>query len=205
MAKHVQRFRPGRAISNLGYSSFRLARRIAQSLSVFFLPIVVLALVVAAVTGHLNFIGDGSLAPGRENGLVKAPKPFRRDVIYYRSDLIDVIKESRTRGRDPLASFDVFKSACQDASTAWPYPIKPVELRFEAWGKEMHYAHTSQPTVHIDQENFAALLPLLRELQTLILEGGGAGRGELPTSHHLAEPVDREKWQNLERPEFDYL
>jgi hypothetical protein len=46
-------------------------------------------------------------------------------------DFIDVIKESRKRGRDPLASFDVFKSACQDSSTGWRLAIKRVEVLYE--------------------------------------------------------------------------
>jgi hypothetical protein len=205
MAKHGQRFRAGEVISNIGYGLLRLARGIAQSLCVFALPIVVVALVVAGVTGQLNFTGDGDLASGRKNGLVKAPKPFRLDVIYYMRDFVDVIQDSRKRGRDPLVSFDVFKSACQDSSTGWPFAIKRVEVRREVWSTEMHVTRTSQPTVVIDQMNFAAQMPLLRELQTLILEGGAAGSGELPKSHHFAEPVNREKWHHLERPEFDYL
>ena len=180
-------------------------RGIARWLCVFALPIVVAALVVAGVTGHVNCTGDGRPAPGGQNDTVKAPRPFQLNVIYYSRDFVDVMKVSRKRGRDPLASFDVFKSACQDASAGWPFVIKRVKLRYEDWIREMHFTRASESTIVIDQTNFDAQLPLLKELQTLILEGGGAGRGKLPKSQRCAEPVNREKWHILEQPEFDYL
>jgi hypothetical protein len=67
------------------------------------------------------------------------------------------------------------------------------------------FSRASQSTIVIDQTKFVVLLPLLRELQTLILDGGGTGYGKLPKSQQFAEPVNREKWQSLEQPEFDYL
>ncbi len=204
MAKFGRRFRAAQIASAICSCAFVMIYRVAQSLCVLALPITVAALVVAGVSGHSNFTSGARPEADGENGLVKKPKPFRLGVAYYTREFVDVVEKSRERGRDPLASFDALESAWRDASH-WPFAIKCVEVSYDDPTTERLIARTSQPTVVIDQTNFAALLPLLRELQTLILEGGGVGRGKLPQSQRFAEPVNREKWHILEQPEFDDL
>jgi len=189
--------------SNLKRVSYRLVCSIAQRLGVWALPIVVGALVIAELSSRFSFFGNGPMAPIEENAEAKRVQLLRNDVLYYTSDLGVAVKLARRRGRDMLASFDVFQSALRVTSAGWPCAIKRVEIRLEERGTERRCLRTSQPTVVIDQTNFVVLRPLLKELQTVILEGDGTGRGKLPESPYYANPVERDKWHILEEPDFD--
>jgi hypothetical protein len=48
----------------------------------------------------------------------------------------------------------------------------------------------NNPAVAVDAKNFTELLPLLKDIETLILVGDGTGRGKLPYSRYEAEPAE---------------
>jgi hypothetical protein len=50
----------------------------------------------------------------------------------------------------------------------------------------------NSPAVAVDAKNFTELLPLLKDIETLILVGDGTGRGKLPYSGYEAEPAELE-------------
>jgi hypothetical protein len=191
------------ATSNIKRDLFRLLSGIVQRLGVWALPVGVVALALAGLSDRVTFIGDAGRAPGRDNVRTQRAKPYRLEVLYYTRDFVDLVTESRKRGRDLLASFDAFESAREEASSGWPLAVKQVSLAHEDTITERHVARASRPTVVIDRTSFAALLPLLQELQGLILEGDGTGSGKLHKSHYFAVPVSRAKWHILERPDFD--
>ena len=48
----------------------------------------------------------------------------------------------------------------------------------------------NSPAVAVDAKDFTESLPLLKEIETLILVGDGTGRGKLPYSGHEAESAE---------------
>jgi hypothetical protein len=155
------------------------------------------------LTNYSNVRSHTGSGHGHEDIVLQGRRPFLTEIIYYSADLISVVRKGRPRDRDVLANFDVFQSAWRVHSAARPFTFKLVTLPTEEPITGKAVAGAIRPTVQLERTNFDELVPLLKDLRAMILEGDGFGRGNLRQGGHAAEPVQPEKWHLIEAPDFD--
>jgi hypothetical protein len=183
--------RLGRAASNILGAAFSFVRRGCSSLGVWIMPIVVGALVAAALSGGLSFHRGAGQDGDQDKGAAVGEMPFSEVDLYYSDDYIRVVKTAQERGNDLLASFHALESAWNATSPATPLTIKLVSApRTEpVTGRSAFPILTDNEVV--DESSFSELRGLLDDLRTLILDGDGSGRGRLNRSGYNAHPADR--------------
>jgi hypothetical protein len=171
----------------------RLAVSAFSTLAVWVLPVIIAAITALALAGQwrqsmlAGFRGDSD-----QNDVVsQGREPVSVGILYYSVEYIDVIKAAVKRdGRDVLASGDVFDSSWNSVSPRCPFVIalvhSPLSETDPVTGLKI--PRISGTTVLRDSSQFVQILPLLKEIRTLILAGDGSGRGVLPKSGFYAEP-----------------
>ncbi len=181
----------GQAASNIMGAAFRLVHRVVASLGVWILPIAVVALTAAALSGSLSFHSGSGPNTDPDKVAMDGEKPFSVIELYYSGEYIEVVKKAHRERLDILASVQTLESAWNAASPAMPLTIELVSsvLPEPVTGKLP--APGLRATAAIDETNFQELRPLLEDVRNLILEGDGSGYGRLRCSGYQAQPADK--------------
>jgi hypothetical protein len=134
-----------------------------------------------------------TIAPSlnESQGLIESGRaPVSEPVLRYSARFINLARRDHRQREDSLASFEALESAWQSVAgnrkltvqVIVPSTLEPTTGR---WAKQSWHAPQA-----LDRSNFEEMLPVLKEIHTLIVEVDGSGRGRLGVSGYQAEPVD---------------
>jgi len=193
MAKNRKLTGLGYGASNIMTGTYRLVGRAVASLGVWFMPIIVGALMVAALSGSLSLHPGTGPSRDPQRAAIDGEKPFSVMNLYYSSDYIRVVKKAHEERRDILTDIQALESAWKAASPRTPLMIELVAVPSSEPVTENAYAPGLNAKVVIDETNFCDLRPLLDDLRKLILEGDGTGCGRLRCSGYESQPVETAK------------
>jgi hypothetical protein len=117
-----------------------------------------------------------------------ARQGYFQPTLLYPVALSIVIKRADREGRDILGDFEALQAAWRLECGDKPLTFSFVHLlRTEPFtGQQLRIAMNSPHCV--TRAIFLEVVPLLREIRTLILAGDGMGRGVLPRSGYMAGP-----------------
>jgi hypothetical protein len=154
---------------------------------------VVWMLLTATVAGltmdSASMLGCGQ-SPDQQERVLESP--IRTDIQLYSREFVIASRHAFGKRREFLASYSTFCAIWKEVSPQKPMMLKPISpAGMEPASKKVIPAINS-PAVAVDAGNYTELLPLLKEIETLIIVGDGTGRGKLPYSGYEAEPAELE-------------
>jgi hypothetical protein len=168
----------------------RLVRRTVASLGVWFMPIIVGALTVAALTGSLSFHRGSGPSLDPTGVAIEGEKPFSAVSLYYSQDFVTVVKKARRERRDILANIQALESAWNDACPSMPLTLELISLPGPEPAAGKSFAPKLKSTTVVDAKSFDEVRPMLDDLRNLIVEGDGTGFGRLRCAGYDAQPVE---------------
>jgi len=195
-----------KAIGTATNRAVRWLRRFARRHPLWF-SIMICVVVVAgslAFRGHQKTRGDLRLlawhlkelftvAPPLDQSLDRihlARDGYFQTVVRYPAKFIKVVNDAHRKDEDILTSFETLDRAWKAGAGDEPLSIRlitPPSVDGYTGGSA---AEVIDPASPIQSANFQVLLPFLKDIRTLILEGDGDGRGRLAVSGYQAEPAE---------------
>jgi hypothetical protein len=158
-----------------------------------FLSRVVWMLLTATVAeltmGSTSMLGC-SQSPDQQERVLASP--IRTDIQLYSRKFVIASRHAFGQRREFLASYSTFCAIWKEVSPKKPMKLKVISPAGVEPASKKFIPAINSPTVAVDAENFTELLPLLKEIETLIIVGDGTGRGKLPYSGYEAEPAELE-------------
>jgi hypothetical protein len=134
-----------------------------------------------ALTGTLPIEqSEAKIAAGRRG--------YFAPVLRYTPALATVIRRADHAGQDLLTDFESFQVAWREECGGTPLILTFVHPTLtEPYSKQQLRRAVNSPEA-VTQANFDVVVPLLRDIRSLILDTNARGRGVLATSGYAAEP-----------------
>jgi hypothetical protein len=149
--------------------------RFAASLAVWIPPLSVVALTLAALSGRRDFHGWGGPHRDTDQLARDAAEPLCGVTVYYSSQLTVAIHTADQQGRNVLDDVDALNLVWNEVSPGRPLVIQLVRSPHSGMVVGIpNRAHHVVLAVINDRAAFTEFQPILDELRTLILEGGGS-------------------------------
>jgi hypothetical protein len=171
----------------LGIWSAGILQRVRRTLSSLVIWVLLIVTAAALTITHIVVFKPFKSATDQEQNGVR---PIWRDCHLYSSKFIIAVQRAHHDRRDVLADFAAFRSVWNEVSPDEPMLMVVVRrTTSDPYAKK----YTNAPhrrTVAVEGTSFSQLRPLLVQIQTLILEGDGTGRGKLEDSGYEAEPAE---------------
>jgi hypothetical protein len=160
---------------------------VLKSLLSWVVSMLLTATVAGLMTGSVSMLGCGQSPDEQERVL---GSPIRTDILLYSRKFVIASRHAFGKRYEFLASYATFCAIWKEVSPQKPMMLKLISpAGVEPASKKVIPAINS-PAVAVDAKNFTELLPLLKEIETLIIVGDGTGRGKLPYSGYEAEPAE---------------
>lgn len=156
----------------------------------------------AALRDHIRNADDARHAAWQASELLKPTPPIEdseakihvarqgyfQPTLRYPQALITAVKQARLDGRDILADFAALETAWTEQAGKNPLVLTFVHPPLtEPYTGERLINPVHSPE-RVTDANFKEMLPLLREIRTLILDKNDSGCGLLPRSGFSAKP-----------------
>ena len=123
---------------------------------------------------------EAKIAAGRQG--------YYRPTLRYPPPFATVIKRADREGVDVLADFRALQVAWRKECDDKPLILTTVHPALTEPLTSQRLKNAINSPEPVTQANFHAVIPLLREIRTLILDKNACGRGVLPKSGYSAEP-----------------
>lgn len=123
------------------------------------------------------------------NRLGRGRAPFHEPVLRHAARFIVLANRARRDREDFLASFEALERAWKTVGGNQKLTIQLIVAPSVEPYTGKRVARSWHAPVAVDQSTFEEMLPVLKEIATLIVEGDGSGRGRLFISGFDVEPV----------------